>query len=57
VEATSKVADIYIHELGYPRTFQKIMSPMKGQRVLQNRKQKMHLDSLNIREEERERVK
>jgi len=46
---------VYIHELGYPRTFQKIMSQIKGERnkpsgeaVLQKGKQKKHLDDLNV---------
>src|SRR5690349_8180946 len=53
---------VYIHELGYPRTFQKIMSQIKGERdepsreaVLQKGKEKMYLDDLNVREEKREK--
>ena len=52
---------VYIHELGYPRTFQKIMSQIKGERdepsgeaILQKEKEKKHLGDLNVQEEKRE---
>ena len=51
-----------MHALGYPRTFQKIMSQIKGERdepsgeaILQKEKEKKHLGDLNVQEEKREK--